>query len=171
MNRRGFSLIELVALLPMLAAVAVVLSAMFPTLVRDVPRLQEVTQTDAAMMHMLGQMQRDVDAAVGLAVSSENPKLFLIRQPSREIVYRVEHDRVAREVRPPGKDKTRKPEIKAWDTPGANISFLPLRQGNKTYAVAVQTAVKYHIRSTQMEKLANCRVFFLPTAFARRAQP
>ena len=162
--RRGVSLVEIVAALPLLIAVTVLFTAVFATSLEDVPKIAKVADTHHVLSAMLERMQEDVDAAISLPGFLDNYQsdegLLLIEQPSQIVFYEVKEGQIVRtELSKDGGSWAEHPYI--WPVPQARVSFSRPSTSGLVQAVEVHTAV-LHIRRQQVqEKLVNRHIFHL----------
>jgi type II secretory pathway pseudopilin PulG len=161
-KRHGFTLLELLAVIPMLAAISLVVGILFVPVVSEVPKMQNVVNQQSGITDMLRSIESDVDLAKALPDSYAG-KLFtekqlLIELSSEIICYSVSNGEILRfKLKADGKsDKTEN-----WDLPDAKVSFSRMREGKDSYAVEVHTAVVYSNKGQKENKLANTHVFFL----------
>ena len=171
--RRGMSLIELLAVLPMLLAVMLVFSGLFYTSLEDVPKLQQVANVNGVLSHMLERLQRDVDEAESLPESASGKtageKLLLIRSPSGVIYYEVKAGEIIREDLTAEAARETK-RTYTWPVPGAKVSFRKWQSSGSPYAVEVRHAVEYSKQKYSEDKLANTRVFYLASIPGQREE-
>ena len=158
------SLIEVLAVLPMLLAVIVVYSGLFYASLDDVPKLQQVAHVNGILSHMLQRLQQDMDAAESFPKSASGrtagEELLLIRLASGVICYEVGDGEIIREELPDGGNRQTKRTYN-WPVPGAKVSFHKWQSSGSTYAVEVRRAVEYRKQEYTEDKLANGHVFYL----------
>ena len=98
--RKAFTLVEVLAVVTVLPFILVAVSGVYATFIRDIPRTTRVLQENTTVLNLLGQMRRDVDAAVGLPEQFEGQRrgerTLLIEQPGRVICYQIEDGQVVR---------------------------------------------------------------------------
>ena len=162
--RKGTTLIEVLAVITILATLSVGLTALFRTLLIEIPRAERLTAVNVTVANMLDQMRKDVDAAGSLpdafGQSSSGEKLLLIRLPAGVICYQLDQDEVTRRWLGGGKppaDRARS----AWEVPGAEIRWRLWRKAGKAYAVEVRTHLRGATQAGLQGKLANSHVYFL----------
>ncbi len=61
--RKGFSLIEMLAVMVVIPIVLVALASVFTTVITDIPRSYRVIQTNTTLLNMLEQMRNDINTA------------------------------------------------------------------------------------------------------------
>jgi len=174
MTRRGMTLVETLAVIPMMAAVAALFTSLFAPLVREVPKLQRTVQVSQGIQHMLRYLRRDIDSAVGLPRQvgelSAGDSLLLVRLPDRTVCYRVEQERVVcTNVGADGREAAR--PRNDWSLPKARISFSLWPADGPAYAVEVRSAVACATQGHTYDKLANSHVFFLGTLGGQGGRP
>lgn len=163
-GRRGMTLVELLASLPLIAAVLVLVSALFPALMRDVPAIQRVVETHSGVGHVLKAIRRDVDQAVALpaaaAGKSAGDSTLLIELPDAMVCYQVDQGEITRREIQAGRDKPG-PVTNSWSLPGVKISFQLWRGDGRVLAVQIRTAVEHTAKGKVSEKLANTHLLFV----------
>ena len=166
--RRGFSLIEMVGVLPILIAVMVVFSAVFYASLDDVPKLQQVAHTNSVLSHMMARLTQDVDAAESLPESAfgqtANERMLLLKIDGGTVAYKIQDDEIVREELASGRNKQEKRDYR-WRVPEAKVSFHRWVSSGSAYAVEVRRAVQYHKQDQTEEKLVNRHVLY-PSSIA-----
>ena len=170
---RGFTLLEIIAVLPLMVLVGAIVAGVFPVLVRDVPRVQETVNVRVRLGHMLGRLQKDVDAAGSLPESaagrSAGEGLLLLQLPDAVVCYEVGRGSVTRSRL--SEDANGQPiETDAWSVPSARVSFNRWPRSGRCRAVEVHTAVEHTMHGQTREKLAKTHLFHLAVLPGRRAQ-
>jgi hypothetical protein len=93
---------ELLVVVTVLPFMMVAVSGVYATFIRDIPRTTRVLQENTTVLNLVGQMRRDVDAAIGLPEQFESQhageRTLLIEQPGRVICYQIEDGRIVRTV-------------------------------------------------------------------------
>jgi len=162
-SHRGVTLVELLATLPLMAAVLVVISVLFPRVVRDVPSLYRVVQTGDGISHLARAIREDVDAGIAMppraVAKTAGSGILLIQLSKRTICYEIDRDEVIRtEMSPDGSESK---ITNSWSLPKAEISFHLWRSDGRAYAVEMRSGVKYVTQGRTEDKLVNTRVYFL----------
>ena len=172
-SRRGVTLVELLAALPLMAAVLVVISTLFPAAVRDVPRLYRVVQTGGGISHLAREIREDVDASVSFparaAGKTADENTLLLELPQGIICYEIHQNEVIRsEISSDGRESK---IANSWSLPEAKISFHLWRSDERAYAVELRSAVEYVTQGRVEDKLANTQVYFLGALNATGGRP
>jgi len=124
--RKAFSLVELLTVMVVFAAVSVALAALFATIITDIPKSYHVVQENTSLLSMLGQMRKDIDMAKALPHSSAgytmDDELLLIELPEGLICYQLKNGEVLRRrlteaQKDPGED------TKVWSVPNAKVEW------------------------------------------------
>ena len=161
--RRGLTLIELVGALPILVIVAVLLSRLFPVLLRDMPRMQRTVQTHNTVRSVLHQLRRDVEAAEALPDwhrgKNAGEETLIVRHPASMVTYRMTDKEIVRRRRPHGRS-TPTTVTHTWPREKAEIRFRCWMAGDKTYAVEVRSSVRATKHGNTLYKLATAEVLF-----------
>jgi len=174
MKRRGVSLIEVIAVLPLLATASLVFTMLFSTLILEVPRQQKAAQIGAGLSSMLHRMRRDVEVARSLpdthAGLTASEKLLLMELPDGVVCYRpVGCGLVRSDVSAGTEVGARSGEDES--APRAKVSFRRWRRGGQAYAVEVHTAVEFAVKGQPESRLVNSHVLFLSSLPDRRETP
>jgi prepilin-type N-terminal cleavage/methylation domain-containing protein len=182
--RKAFTLIEMLVVVAVLPFVMVIVSGVYVTFIRDIPRATRALQENTTVLNLLGQMRRDVDAAVALPEQFEGrragERTLLIEQPGCVICYQIEDGRILRTVlsgvtsadagqsrasvpaRPEESCGDARPtKDRLWRARDAVIAWRLWQREGKAYAVEVHSHVKQRVEGRLREKLANTQVFFL----------
>ena len=161
--RRGLTLIELLMTIPVLVIVAMLLSRLFPVLIRDVPRMQRTVHAQSTVQSVLRQLRGDVEAAEALpdAFSGQTAgdRLLLIRHPTCVVSYQIADDQIVRRRQPRGADPSTK-ATHTWPRDKAEIRIRRWMAGDKAYAVEVQSSVRATRHGQTLYKLATAEVLY-----------
>jgi type II secretory pathway pseudopilin PulG len=160
--RKAFMLIELLAVIVVIAMMSVAFAALTRPLLVEIPRANRVVSANTSVQNMLFAMRDDADAAVRLPDSFENIKTdeanLLIELPGGVVCYTLEEGKAIRKF-VSGKDSGKSPEI--WQVPKAKIVWRLWRKDERPYAVEVTTHIEYKQGSRMETKMANSHVFFV----------
>lgn len=164
MTRKGFTLVELLILIVVLPSVMVVISGIFATFLRDVPRDTRLLQQNTSVLNMTSHLARDMDRAEGLpdsvdALRSDDHTL-LIQWPERLVCYQL-HDGGVTRTALPAEGQTQSADVRTWQFRDAEIAWQCRRQGDSAYAVELRTHLRRRVAGHVMEKLANSHVYFV----------
>ncbi len=175
--RKAFTLIEVLLVVVTLPFVLLVISGVYTTFIRDVPRAIRVLQMNTTVLDLLRQIRQDVEEAVALpgqlGEQRTDARTLLIEQPGRVIRYQIEEGRVTRTpfaVTPSGVSlnahtgtlPTGSPsESRLWRVSEAVIAWRLWERDGKAYAVEIHSHVPQRSNGRVREKLANSQVFFL----------
>lgn len=174
--RGGSTLVELIAVLPILVAIGVISASLFHSMVLDVPRLQRLSNENGQVCRMLERLQRDVDAARALpkaaADRAAGQRLLLLQMTDRVVCYRLAEGRGLRERLSPGAADQPPAwrETESWSLPNARVTFRRREDSPGIAAVEVRTAIEYQAQTGTQSKLAGTRVFFLSALPGRRVE-
>ena len=162
--RKAFTLIEMLLIITIAPLVMVVISQVFATFIQDIPRETRVVQQSTTMLDMLGQVQRDVDEAVGLperfAGTVADDRTLLIGRPDAVICYRFEDGRAVRTLLK-GQGTADPNDQRVWRMPNAVITWQPWTRDARAYAVEMHSYVQQRFADMLHKKLANSQVFFI----------
>ena len=170
--RRAFTLIEVLVVLAVMPFVLVLISGVYATFIRDIPRATRVLQVNTTVLDALRQIRRDVEGAIGLpeqfADRHAGARTLLIEQPGRVICYELDEGRIVRTLLRGAASKDTEaaasspqaPE-RIWPVPGAVIAWRLWVRDGTAYAVEIRSHIQQRINGRLREKLANSQVFFL----------
>lgn len=171
MRRSAFTLVELMVVLPVMAAAALIFGLLLTEMVRDVPRQADVAYASGDIQTVLARMQRDFDAAESLP-SSRNGQgadeaLFWLTTAGRTLRWQVKDGQISRDEYDAGADRRALHQTQ-WPLRQAKLRFEHLPDGG---AVAVHSAAEYRSMGRVMDKLASTRVFRIGAMPGHREQP
>ena len=162
--RKAFSLVELLTVMVVFAAVSVALAALFATIITDIPKSYHVVQENTSLLSMLGQMRKDIDMAKALPHSSAGyttgDELLLIELPEGMICYQLKNGEVLRR-RLTDAQKDAGEDTKVWSVPNAKVEWRLAGGDDKAYAVEVRTHIEYELRGHRQNKMANAYLYFV----------
>ena len=153
--RKGFSLVEMLTVIVILAAVSVAFTGLFKTVLRDIPMLQKTARANTSIQHMLRQMRRDVDTAENISLSSDGNKSLLLQKDDCTIHYQFADREISRTLSNNAEKK------RTWPLPYAIIDWRLRQKNGTTYAVEIQAAFEYMIDARKQKRLANSYMFFV----------
>ena len=189
--RKGFTIVEVLVVVIVLAFMMLVLDDFFRTLIKDIPRSYRVVQENTSLLSMLEQMQKDIDEAKGLPESfgeySTGDKLLLIELEEGMICYQLKDEKVLRrkltdnQQSPPAAGIVQNPallgalEQTVWSVPHAKVEWQVWRKDGDgppaagfdwnpalLGAVEVKTHIEHKIRGEHWEKkMANSHLYFV----------
>ena len=161
--RKGFSLIELLFEMAVLAFASVIFAGLFTTVITDIPRSFRVIQTNTTVFDMLRQMRRDIDSANELPVSFEqyvtNDKMLLIELADCIISYQIDGDRIIRR-RMSVAQQSGSDDIRVWLVPHANIQWQVWRKESNGFAVEVKTHIEHKVRGHLEKNMGISNLFY-----------
>lgn len=162
--RKGFSLVELLAVMVVLAAFSTALAGLFTTLISDIPRSCRVVQENTNLLGMLKQMRGDIDGAKGLPESfgkySTDGELLLIELADGMICYQLKDGELLRR-RLTDVQQDRGEDTRVWPVPHAKVGWQVFRKDKSGYAVEVKMHIEHNIRGHWEKKMANSHLFFV----------
>ena len=161
--RKGFTLIEVLAVVTITPILAVALSGMFRVFVRDIPQGARLLQQNTSVLDMLGNVRRDVDRAVALPERFQDVQTdehtLLVELPEGTVSYEFRNGEIVRTALSAAGAAAA--DERLWRVPKAVLTWKPWKQGDTVYAVEAHTAVQQRIRGKLHNKFTNAHVFFL----------
>jgi len=162
--RKGFSLVEMLVVLIILAFLSVALAGLFTTVIKDIPHSNRIIQTNTTVLNMLEHLRNDINAATGLPESFgeyvANNEILLIELKDSVISYQVKDSKVLRCNMTAAEDSEVE-DITIWSVPHAKVSWQVWKENGKDYAVQVKTHIEYEIWGHLERKMANSHLYFV----------
>ena len=149
--RKGYMLVEMLAVLAIVAFSSIAFAGLFRTLLRDIPGLNKISQSNTTVLNMLEQMRKDIDLATEL---TKNGEILIIRQDGKTIKYKIESQEIRRTL-----DGQAAADY-VWSAPKAKIKWNIRRKNGKGYAVEIINSMEYIFEARRLKKLSNSNVFF-----------
>jgi prepilin-type N-terminal cleavage/methylation domain-containing protein len=162
--RKGFSLIEALAALVVIAAAFIGFAPLYKTLLTDIPRSRKLVGTNTSLLNMLARMHNDIDVATGLPQSfgaySAGDEQLLIELADGVICYRFEEGKVIRRNLSDGpQGGANKAEV--WSVPQGKVRWRLRREGDRGYAVEVSTHIEDEVGGRVKKRMAASHLYFL----------
>jgi prepilin-type N-terminal cleavage/methylation domain-containing protein len=163
MIRKGFTLMEMIVMVAILAAVAVVCDSLFHSLLSDVPQAYKTFNSDVTADSIVDKIRKDMDRAVSLPSSFGSMKtddhLLLIELPESVIGYRKDEKRLVREtlIIPPDQMQQLKDQ---WNIESLNLHWTIWNYGGTNHALEISTSVNQKAPHRIEKKLMKAHVFF-----------
>lgn len=162
--RKGFTLVEMIAVIAVLAIVSVTFAGLFTTIITDIPRSFRVIQTNTTLLNMLNQMRDDVAAAKNLpelfGEYRTNDEMLLVELEDGIICYKLNGDEITR-CKLPVKQETENKETRVWLVPHAKVEWRVWRQNSRGYALEIKTYIEHKVRGHWERKMANSHLYFV----------
>jgi len=162
--RKGFTLVEVLAVVIALPFMMLILDGLFKTLIKDIPRSCQVVQANTSLISMLKEMQQDIDKAKGLPQTYNNytsgDTTLLIDSPEGMISYQIKDDKVLK-YNLTDNQPNNPEEQKVWSVPNAKVQWKVWRKDLRGYAVEVRTHITYKIKGHLKNKMANSHLYFV----------
>ncbi len=156
-TQKGYSLIELLAVLSVMVILSVVLAGFTTTTLRDIPRSLRIMQANTVMLNMLQQLNKDIDPADELPDAFEQYKagteMFLIKSSGGVVRYQFNDGQVSRQNLNTG-------DTQKWPIPHGRIEWKALRKDDKNYAIEITTYIEQKQGERIGKKMENSHVFF-----------
>jgi len=161
--RSGVTLMELLAVSVLVAAVGMVSLPLFQVLVVDIPRVKRAVDAHANLCDALRQVRRDVEEATGVVEADPTRAppghLLTVAHGVESVRYRLAAGQVIRERI--GRDGRQVGPARTWPAPGALVGCRLLERDGRAVAVVVTTSVEVSQKGRRFKKLANTGVFFI----------
>ena len=161
--RKGFSLVEVMAVVFVLPLIFVLLDGLFTTLLADIPRSYQFAQESITLQNLLEHIQRDMDRAKGLPESfsglTVNDKQFLIELPEGVLCYQQNTDQIIRrKLRNTSQSGIE--EKRAWSLPHTKVEWKTWKKDSQGHAIEVKTYIEYKTRGQWKKTMANSHLYY-----------
>ena len=162
--RKGFTLVEILAVVISLPFLMIVLDGLFKTLIKDIPQSYQIVQANTSLTSMLKEMQQDIDKAKGLPKTyneyTSGDTMLLIDLPEGMISYQLKDDKVLKYNLTDNQPNNAE-EQEVWSTPNAKIQWKVWRNNMSGYAVEVRSHIAYKVKGHLKNKMANSHLYFV----------
>lgn len=164
MIRKGYSLIEVIIMLSVLAVVTGLCAKAFRVIIVDIPQMHKDFQVNVTVSYMLRRLQNDIETAKSLpdnigSLQSED-EVLLIETDDGVIGYRLSEDKIAKVKVVSGEDSGMQ-ETYTWSVPHASIEWKVSKRNGKAEAVEVTRSIKRRVLGRWEKKLKNSHVYFV----------
>ena len=180
MNRRGVTLLELLAILPLLAMASLLSARLGLAVVQDMPRASRAMGTHDVLLNMIDSLQQNVDAAISVPGSlggrKTDEKFLVLELPDGMVSYEVGPDEVTCRKHQTGSGDVQdagtitSKVIDSWSLPNTNVSFQRRMLTDSAYAVEVHTSVHIFIGGMPQERFVSSRLLCLNAMPAAREE-
>ena len=157
--RKGTILTEMLVALAITATVSVALSALFKTLLSDIPRSCRAFDTNYNIQIIIKHIRNDIDKAKSISQAPGDQSLLLLALPETTIAYRKNEDSLIRYTYNIDPNSTQYYE-NIWYEPKANIDWRLRERNGINYAVEFTTSVEFKTLGRIRNLLANSYIFF-----------
>ena len=163
-RRGGWTLIELLTVVGVLAAMVGITAPTFKVLLTGLPEARQAVEISRRVRLVLRRMRDDLDAGRSLPAAAgeakTGPHRLLIETPEGVVCYERTPGTVSRRVLAGAKGAQQAPPI-VWRVPRAEIDWQVRRAGGRAVGVEVRTCVVQRVGGRVLRKLANAHVLFL----------
>ena len=161
--RKGFSLVELLVIIVVLPFVFLISNGLFKTLASEIPWSLRIANEHKTLLHMLAQMQEDIDQAKSLPLSYAghipNDRQVLIELPEGVFCYQLKDGRVLRQkLTDTGQSDAENPIV--WLLPHASVQWKVWTRNGHSYAVEANTYIEHKRRGEWKKKMAHSNLYF-----------
>ena len=164
MVRKGYSLIEVIIMLSVLAMVTGLCAKAFRVIIVDIPQMHKDFQVNITVSYMLRRQQNDIETAKSLPDNigslQSGDEILLIETGDGVIGYRLGEDKVTKVKVVSGEDSGMQ-EAYTWSVPRASIEWKVSKRNGKAEAVEVTRSIKRKVFGHWENKLKNSHVYFV----------
>ncbi len=157
--RKGFSLVEVLAVMAVLSLVFATFTRFFRVLLSDLPRNSRLVQENCSLLNLVEHIRADVSCAKGLPQTSDGTlsvklgEAVVVYEPAGQADYRRRFTKTGG----PSEDTV-------WSIPHGRIGWNLRHKNGGGYAVEVKTHLEYNEYGHLQKKMANSYLFFVGTA-------
>lgn len=161
--RKGFSLIEIIVVLSIMAMVLIPIAALNRATLYEIPRAHKILQSHSTLLHFLRYIQKDINIAKGFPESFNsyvaNNETFLIELEQNTLCYQFTEGKIQRLIldSKTAKDK----EIVSWQLPYSKIDRSVWRKDGRAYAVEIETYIEQKRAGRLQKKMSNSHLYFV----------
>jgi len=161
--RRGYTLIEMITVVGILALIAVPLAMLEGETLHNIPRAHTMMQTHITLHNFLRLFQEDINAAVSFPETfgdcNNAEQTIIIELANKTICYQYEEDRLQRLAY--SKEKNGEPQARIWKIPYGTVIWSLRHKDDKVYAVEVTTHIRRKSFENSENKLADSYLYFV----------
>ena len=165
-RRGGWTLIEIVTVVGVLAVVVGITAPIFKVLLTELPEARQAVEVNRGVRLVLWRLRDDLDAGRSLPAAAgevkSGPRRLLIETPEGVVCYEQAPGTVTRRTLAAAEAEQASPVV--WRVPGAEIDWQARRAGGRAVGVEVRTCVVQRVGGRVLRKLANAHVLFLGAA-------
>jgi len=161
--RKGYSFLEIMLIIAITPFVFLLFDGLFKTLVSEIPWSIRISNEHTTLLHMLSQVQKDIDRAKDLPLSyaghTPNDRQVLIGLPEGVFSYQLKDGQVLRQkLTDAGQSDAENPI--AWSLPHASVQWKVWAKNGRGYAVETNTHIEHKRRGEWKKKMAHSHLFF-----------
>ncbi len=157
--KKGLTLVELITVLAVFAAISIPLSKLFSFLVNDIPQSGKFVESNTSLMNALEFMRKDINSAKSFPQSfqqySADANCLLIERQDRTVCYLLDRWEISRIITNDTNENI------TWQIPHGKIEWRIRRENNGGAAVEVKKYIELKIGSRIEKKMENSYVFFV----------
>jgi len=161
--RKGVSLIEMIGVMVVMLAVAVILIKPMRNVTRNIPQQYRDYQANSVISGMLDDLRKDVEASTALVQYKGNTAaaadMLVIDSPDGVISYSFAAGKVTRS-RDRREGMTPSDAQRTWDIPGGTFDWKLRDAGGKPVAIEISTGINRRTQSGVKTNLKNSHVIF-----------
>jgi len=164
MKRKGFSINEMLFMIPVMIVLMMMCTKPIRTILADMLQGQRELQANVSAHHMLRGVREEIERATALPEHAGGTKaggrVLLIESSEGTICYELIDDKIIKNRIFLEQNKSAQ-RIDSWPVPNASINWKVWRRNDKGYAVEVITSIDRISGDRLHKKLQNSHVFFV----------
>jgi prepilin-type N-terminal cleavage/methylation domain-containing protein len=156
--RKGFSLVELITVLAIIAVISIPLSRLFKVMIYDIPKSCKLVESNTSILDVLKYVRKDIHSAKSFPQSfqeySTDTNSLLIERQDGTVCYLLQDEKISRIVINDANEKI------IWQIPNGKIEWQVWRKNGVGYAVEVKKCVELKSYNRADKKMENSYVYF-----------
>ncbi|MGB8226377.1 MAG: prepilin-type N-terminal cleavage/methylation domain-containing protein [Sedimentisphaerales bacterium] len=156
--RKGFSLVELITVLAVIAVISIPLGRLFKFMTYDIPKSCKLVESNTSLLDVLKYIRKDINSAKSFPQSfqeySTDANSLLIERQGSVICYLLRGEEISRIVIGDAKEKI------TWQIPNGKIEWQVWRKDGVGYAVEVKKCVELKSYNRVDKRMENAYVYF-----------
>jgi hypothetical protein len=161
--RKAYTFVEILLVIVITPFIFLFFDGLFKTLVSEIPWSLRIANEHTTLLHMLSQMQKDIDRAKDLPLSYAghipNDRQVLIELPEGVFSYQLKDGQVLRrKLTDAGQSNAENPI--SWLLPHASVQWKVWVQNGRGYAVETNTHIEHKRRGEWKKKMAHSHLYF-----------
>ena len=161
--RKGFSFVECITVLAVIAVISIPLARLSKFMMYDIPKSQKLIESNTSILDALKYIKKDINSAIGFPKSfriySTSEKCLLIEQKNNLVCYLLQDGRISRLIIS-GNGSGDTGENISWQIPDGKIEWQVWRKNGIGYAVEIKKYVELKSYNRVDKKMPNSHVYF-----------
>jgi len=156
--KKGFSIVEVITVLAILAVISIPLAKLFKFMIYDMPKSDKIIEINASILNALKYIKKDINAAKSFPLSvqeySTSENCLLLELQNGVICYLLQDGKISRIAINDANEKI------TWQIPNGRINWQVWRKNGAGYAVEISKYVELESYNRVDKKMRNSYVYF-----------